>query len=74
MLENGAIDRSTWESARVSERSCSMTACAASEPHRQDFKEQVRLELVERFGWDRVHLEGCLRSFTTLDMPMQAGS
>ena len=50
-----------------------MTACAPSEPHGQYFKEQVRLELVERFGWDRVHLEG-LRVFTTLDMPMQVAA
>ena len=72
MLENGAIDRSTWESARVSEVVLD-DGLRASEPHGQYLKEQVRLELVERFGWDRVHLEG-LRVFTTLDMPMQVAA
>ena len=72
MLENGAIDRSTWESARASEVVLD-DGLRASEPHGQYFKEQVRLELVERFGWDRVHLEG-LRVFTTLDMPMQVAA
>jgi penicillin-binding protein 1A len=69
MLENRAIDRSTWESARASEVVLE-DGLPASEPHGQYFKEQVRLELIERFGWESVHLEG-LRVFTTLDMPMQ---
>ena len=42
----------------------------ADEPHGQYFKEQVRQELVERFGWERVY-QGGLRVFTTIDMPMQ---
>ena len=69
MLENGAIDRSTWESARAS-KVVLEDGLRAGEPHGQYFKEQVRLELVERFGWDRVYQSG-LRVFTTLDMPMQ---
>ena len=36
----------------------------------QYFKEQVRRELVSRFGWQRVY-EGGLRVYTTLDVPMQ---
>jgi penicillin-binding protein 1A len=40
------------------------------EPHGQYFKEQVRREVVERFGWQRVY-QGGLRVFTTIDMPMQ---
>ena len=40
------------------------------EPHGQYFKEQVRQELVNRFGWQRVY-QGGLRVFSTIDMPMQ---
>ena len=54
MLENGAIDRSTWESARAS-KVVLEDGLRAGEPHGQYFKEQVRLELVERFGWERVY-------------------
>ena len=36
----------------------------------QYFKEEVRKELVERFGWDRVYRSG-LRVDTTLDLDMQ---
>jgi 1A family penicillin-binding protein len=36
----------------------------------QYFREQARLELVERFGRDRVY-QGGLRVFTTLDPPLQ---
>src|SRR5439155_6357224 len=42
----------------------------ASEPHGQYFKEQVRRELVDRFGWQRVY-QGGLRVYSTIDMPMQ---
>jgi hypothetical protein len=34
------------------------------------FKEQVRLQLVEQFGWERVY-NGGLRVYTTLDIEMQ---
>ena len=40
------------------------------EPHGQYFKEQVRRELVERFGWERVY-QGGLRVYSTIDMAMQ---
>ena len=36
----------------------------------QYFKEQVRQELVDRFGWERVY-QGGLRVFSTIDMAMQ---
>ena len=65
----GAIDRPTWEGARAS-KVVLEDSLRAGEPHGQYFKEQVRLELVERFGWERVY-QGGLRVFTTLDMPMQ---
>src|SRR5262249_28452508 len=35
------------------------------------FKEQVRRELVDRFGWQRVY-QGGLRVYSTIDMKMQA--
>jgi len=42
----------------------------SDEPHGQYFKEQVRRELVDRFGWQRVY-QGGLRVYSTIDMPMQ---
>ena len=42
----------------------------AQEPHGQYFKEQVRRELVDRFGWQRVY-QGGLRVFSTMALPMQ---
>src|SRR6266849_11175393 len=69
MLDTGAIDRATFESGRATKISLH-DSLRASEPHGQYFKEQVRRELVDRFGWQRVYLGG-LRVFTTIDMPMQ---
>src|SRR5712691_6928927 len=69
MLENRAIDRATWQSARAT-RVALRDKLRAKEPHGEYFKEQVRRELVERFGWQRVY-QGGLRVFSTIDMPMQ---
>jgi penicillin-binding protein 1A len=69
MLENGAIDRKQWQAARATKVALHDTL-RASEPHGQYFKEQVRRELVDRFGWQRVY-QGGLRVFSTIDMPMQ---
>ena len=69
MLENGAIDRAAWLQARASKVALH-DDLRADEPHGQYFKEQVRRELVDRFGWQRVY-EGGLRVFSTIDMPMQ---
>ncbi len=69
MLESGAIDRAAWQSARAMKMRLSDTL-RPHEPHGEYFKEQVRIELVERFGWQRVY-QGGLRVFSTLDMPMQ---
>jgi penicillin-binding protein 1A len=69
MLETGAIDRAAWQSAR----STAVTLhdnLREDEAHGQYFKEQVRLELVDRFGWQRVY-QGGLRVFSTIDMSMQ---
>ena len=69
MLDNGAIDRKQWQTARATKVALHDTL-RASEPHGQYFKEQVRRELVDRFGWQRVY-QGGLRVFSTIDMPMQ---
>ncbi len=69
MLDNRAIDRATYTSARASKTALHDTL-REEEPHGQYFKEQVRQELVTRFGWQRVY-QGGLRVFSTIDMPMQ---
>lgn len=69
MLENGSIDRQTWQAARQTPVRLH-DDLRDLEPHGQYFKEQVRRELVERFGWERVY-QGGLRVYTTIDMPMQ---
>ena len=69
MLENGAIDRPTYRSARASKTALRDTL-REEELHGQYFKEQVRQELVSRFGWQRVY-QGGLRVFSTIDVPMQ---
>jgi penicillin-binding protein 1A len=69
MLDAGAIDRATFESARVT-KIVLHDSLRSGEPHGQYFKEQVRRDLVDRFGWQRVY-QGGLRVFTTIDMPMQ---
>ncbi|MCU1381655.1 MAG: hypothetical protein JWL71_352, partial [Acidobacteria bacterium] len=69
MVETGAISRATYQSARASKPALHDTL-REEEPHGQYFKEQVRQELVTRFGWQRVY-QGGLRVFSTIDMPMQ---
>jgi 1A family penicillin-binding protein len=69
MVESGAIDRGTWKAARATKVAL-RDDLRAGEPHGQYFKEQVRRELVERFGWQRVY-QGGLRVFSTIDMPME---
>src|SRR5471030_2217922 len=72
MVESGAIDRAAYQSARASKAALHDTL-RSEEPHGQYFKEQVRQELVARFGWQRVY-EGGLRVFSTIDMPMQVAA
>jgi 1A family penicillin-binding protein len=69
MLESGTIDKPTWHAARATKIALHDTL-RASEPHGQYFKEQVRREIVDRFGWQRVY-QGGLRVYSTIDMPMQ---
>jgi len=69
MYEQGVIDRATWtqagrESVRLHD------VMPHEEQSGQDFREQVRQELVELFGSRRVY-EGGLRVYTTIDPVMQ---
>ena len=72
MLDSGAIDQATWKKARTSDVVLHDTL-RAQEPHGQYFKEQVRRELVDRFGWQRVY-QGGLRVYSTIEMPMQVAA
>jgi 1A family penicillin-binding protein len=72
MLEAGHIDRATLQSARKT-KVVLHDGLRAEEPHGQYFKEQVRRELVDRFGWQRVY-QGGLRVFSTIDMKMQSAA
>ena len=69
MLENAAIDRNEYTAARNAKLTLH-DGLRADEPHGLYFKEQVRRELVDRFGWQRVY-QGGLRVFSTIDMTMQ---
>jgi 1A family penicillin-binding protein len=72
MLDNGAISRAEYQAARATKIALH-DSLRAHEPHGQYFKEQVRRELVDRFGWQRVY-QGGLRVFSTIDMPMQVAA
>ncbi len=69
MREQGDIDEATFVRARDSEVTL-RDALRRDEPFGQYFKEQVRLELIERFGRERVYQSG-LRVYTTIDVAMQ---
>ena len=69
MVDTGVIDRPTWQQARGTKLVLT-NSLESEEAHGQYFKEQVRRELVERFGWQRVY-QGGLRVFSTIDMTMQ---
>jgi len=69
MREMGAIDEATYAAARVA-RVVLKDALRSDEPFGRYFKEQVRLELIERFGRERVYQSG-LRVYTTIDVDMQ---
>ena len=69
MRENGAIDRVTYDRV-VRSRPQVGDALRSEEAYGQYFKEEVRKQLVQRFGWDRVY-QGGLKVFTTIDLDMQ---
>jgi penicillin-binding protein 1A len=69
MVDMGAIDAAAHERYRT--RPVTLrNALRRDEAFGLYFKEHVRRELVERFGWDRVY-QGGLRVFTTIDPDMQ---
>ena len=69
MRDSGAIDRATYEKARE-EGVELQDALRGEEAYGQYFKEEVRKQLVEKFGWQRVY-QGGLRVYTTIDLDMQ---
>jgi 1A family penicillin-binding protein len=69
MLDQRVIDRPLYDSSRVAGVTLK-NILQRDEAFGQHFKEQVRRELVERFGLERV-LEGGLRVYTTLDSDLQ---
>jgi penicillin-binding protein 1A len=69
MRDSHAIDRATYEQA-VRSRPRLADALRSEEAYGQYFKEEVRKQLVQRFGWDRVY-QGGLKVYTTIDLNMQ---
>src|SRR5262245_59384192 len=69
MLDAGHIDKATMTHARKAAVTLHDTL-REPEAHGQYFKDLVRRELIERFGWQMVY-QGGLRVYTTIDMPMQ---
>lgn len=69
MVSSGAIDTSAAERAKAAPVKIN-NALEIKESFGLYFKEQVRRELVERFGWQRVY-QGGLRVYTTIDSGLQ---
>jgi penicillin-binding protein 1A len=69
MLESKAITRDDYDQALKSVVEI-YDGLRSAEPHGRYFKEEVRRQLVERFGAERV-AQGGLRVFTTIDLDMQ---
>jgi 1A family penicillin-binding protein len=69
MVASGAIDQAEYDRARTAKVTLK-NALEMKETFGLYFKEHVRRELVEKFGWPRV-AQGGLRVYTTLDADMQ---
>ncbi len=69
MRSVGAIDESTYRTSLGTPLRLNDTL-RRQEAYGQYFKEEVRKQLVDMFGWDRVHHDG-LRVETTIDLDMQ---
>ena len=72
MVNYGAIDQATADRAKAMPVKL-VDGLEGNESSGQYFKEAVRRELVDRFGWTRVS-QGGLRVFTTLDIDLQRGA
>ena len=69
MRSAGMIDQATLEASVRGEVQLT-DGLRAREGFGQYFKEEVRKELVDRFGWERVY-EGGLKVYTTVDLNLQ---
>jgi penicillin-binding protein 1A len=69
MHDAGAIDSDQFQAARREDIVLN-DALRSEEAYGQYFKEEVRKQLVDLFGWERVSTEG-LKVETTLDLDMQ---
>ena len=69
MVTSGAIDEATAAKAKKAEVKLT-NALEIKETFGLYFKEQVRRELVEKFGWQRVY-QGGLKVYTTIQPEMQ---
>jgi 1A family penicillin-binding protein len=69
MRRSGVLDQSAYESALRTPLRLT-DALRREEAYGRYFKEEVRKQLVELFGWTRVHRDG-LHVETTLDLEMQ---
>ena len=69
MVNSGAIDAAAAERARKAPVKLT-DGLDVKETYGLYFKEQVRRDLVERFGWQRVY-QGGLRVFTTMETDLQ---
>jgi 1A family penicillin-binding protein len=69
MRDTKAIDDATYRTASRAEVHLE-DSLRRAESYGQYFKEEVRRELVQRFGWERVY-QGGLRVYTTIDLDMQ---
>jgi 1A family penicillin-binding protein len=69
MRDSGAIDAAGYQAA-VDAPVVLHDALRAEESYGQYFREEVRRQLVDRFGWERVY-QGGLRVYTTIDLEAQ---
>ncbi|MBA3637837.1 MAG: PBP1A family penicillin-binding protein [Acidobacteria bacterium] len=69
MSSTGAIDAETAEKAKKSKVKL-QNGLEIRETYGLYFKEQVRKDLVDRFGWERVY-QGGLKVYTTMDSDLQ---
>ena len=69
MTSTGAIDAETAEKAKKSKVKL-QNGLEIRETYGLYFKEQVRKDLVDRFGWERVY-QGGLKVYTTMDSDLQ---
>ncbi len=69
MRGSGAIDTATYQRALAAPLQLK-DSLRNEEAYGQYFKEEVRKQLVQRFGWERVY-QGGLKVFTTIDLNVQ---